>query len=103
MVFHISSTLCLQDLALLVVENHLLIQFVENIWLKCFIMHLRLRVVFPSRKMFSQEVLVDLMKKTKQGYVLPKLKQCYFAITSFDLWMSKGAQDKVAIYTRQIL
>jgi hypothetical protein len=42
-------------------------------------MHLCPKVVFPSRKMFSQEVLVDLMKKTKQKYVLPKLKQCYFA------------------------
>jgi hypothetical protein len=36
--------------------------------------------------------LVDLVEKTKQKYILPKLKQCYSA-TSFDLWMSKGAHD----------
>jgi hypothetical protein len=36
--------------------------------------------------------LVDLVEKTKQKYVLPKLKQCYSA-TTFDLWMSKGAHD----------
>jgi hypothetical protein len=55
----------LQDLALLVVKNHLLIQFVESIWLKHLIMHLCPRIVFLSRKMFSQEVLVDLVKKKK--------------------------------------
>jgi hypothetical protein len=38
----------LQDLALLVGKNHLPIQFVESIWLKCFVMHLCPRVVFPS-------------------------------------------------------
>ncbi len=27
------------------------------------------------------------MEKTKQKHVLPKLKQCYFATTNFDLWM----------------
>jgi hypothetical protein len=37
--------------------------------------------------------LVDLVEKMKQKYVLPKLKQCYFATSSFDLWMSKGAHD----------
>jgi hypothetical protein len=59
-------------------------------------MHLCPRVVFPSRKMFSQEVLVDLVEKTKQKYVLPKLKQCYFATSNFDLWMLKGAHDVFA-------
>jgi hypothetical protein len=32
-------------------------------------MHLCPRVVFPSRKMFSQEVLVDLVEKMKEEYV----------------------------------
>ncbi len=66
----------LQDLALLVIKNHFPIQFVESTWLKHSIMHLCARVVFPSRKMFSQEVLVDLVEKMKQEYVLLKLKQC---------------------------
>jgi hypothetical protein len=60
-------------------------------------MHLCPRIAFPSSKMFSQEVLVDLVEKTKQEYVLPKLKQCYFATTSFDLWMPKGAHDVFAL------
>jgi hypothetical protein len=56
-------------------------------------MHLCPRVVFPLRKTFSQEVLVDLVEKTKEEYVLLKLKHCYSATTSFDLWMSKCAHD----------
>jgi hypothetical protein len=59
----------LQDLALLIVKNHLPIQFVESTWLKCLVMHLSPRVVFPSRKMFSQEVLVGLVEKMKQKCV----------------------------------
>ncbi len=87
----------LQDLALLVVKNHLPIQFVESTWLKHFVMQLCPKIVFPSRKMFSQEVLFDLMEKTKEEYVLPKLKKCYSTIASFDLWMSKGAHDVFAL------
>ncbi len=87
----------LLDLALLVVKNHLFIQFVESTWLKHLVMHLCPRIVFSSRKMFSQEVLVDLVKKTKQEYVLPKLKQGYSIIASFDLWISKGAHDVFAL------
>ncbi len=82
----------LQDIALLVVKNHLLVQFIESTWLKLLVMHLCSRFVFTSSKIFSQEVLVDLVEKIKQKYVLPKLKQCYFA-TNFDLWMLKGACD----------
>jgi hypothetical protein len=37
--------------------------------------------------------LVDLVEKTRQEYVLLKLKQCYFATTNFDLWMLEGEHD----------
>jgi hypothetical protein len=33
------------------------------------------------------------VKKRKEIYVLPKLIDYIFTIASFDLWMSKGAQD----------
>ncbi len=38
-----------------------------------------------------------LVEKTNQQYVLPTLANCFFAITSFDLWMSKGAYDVFAL------
>ncbi len=83
----------LQNLTLLVVKNHLPIQFVENTWLKRFVMHLCPKVVSWLRKMFSQEVLLDLVENIKQEYVLPKLKHYHSTRTSFYLWMSKGAHD----------
>ncbi len=61
------------------------------------VLHLSPRVVFPSRKQFSQEILPNLVEKTKQVYVLPKLIDCICAITSFDLWMSKGVHDIFAL------
>jgi hypothetical protein len=75
------------------VKNNLPLQFVESVWFKRLILHLSPRVVFPSRKQFSQEILLNLVEKTKQVYVLPKLIDCIFAIISFDLWMSKGMHD----------
>jgi hypothetical protein len=38
-------------------------------------------------------MLPSLVEKTKQLYVLLALAKCYFAIASFDLWMSKDAFD----------
>jgi hypothetical protein len=61
----------LQDIGFLVVKSHLPIQFVGSTWLKCVALHLFSRIVFPSKKMFSQEVLFDLVKENKQEYVLP--------------------------------
>jgi hypothetical protein len=47
-------------------------------------------VVFPLRKQFYQKVLPNLVEKTKQEHVLPKLIKCNIATSSFDLWMSQG-------------
>ncbi len=89
----VQQTQKLQGLTFLVVKDHLPIQFDESIWLKHLVMHLCPRIVFPSRKTFSQEILVNLVEKMKQEYMLLKLKQFYYVIASFDLWMSKGARD----------
>ncbi len=58
--------------------------------------------MFPSRKQFSQEILPNLVEKTKQVYVLPKLIDCIYATTSFDLWMSKGAHDIFALVIKNL-
>jgi hypothetical protein len=64
-------------------KNNLPLQFVESVWFKHLILHLSPRIVFLSRKQFSQEILPNLVEKTKQVYVLPKLIDCIYAITSF--------------------
>ncbi len=54
-------------------------------------------VVFLSKKTFSSEMLLDLIKKTKQTCVLLVLAECVFVTTIFGLWMSKGAHDVFAL------
>jgi hypothetical protein len=54
-----------EDLTLLIIKNHLLMQFVESVWLKRFTMHLCSRLLFPSRKKKIQEVLLELVEKCK--------------------------------------
>jgi hypothetical protein len=41
--------------------------------------------------------LPGLVEKTSQQYVLATVADYFFAITSFDLWMSKGAYDVFAL------
>jgi hypothetical protein len=45
----------LENFGLLVIKNHLHLQIVKGAWLKCLIMHSCLRMVFPSRNIFSQK------------------------------------------------
>jgi hypothetical protein len=87
----------LEDLGLLIVNNNLPIQFVENVWLKCLTMHLCPKLNFPSKRQFSQEILLMLVEKTSQMYVLPILLECHFATMSFDLCMFKRTYDVFAL------
>ncbi len=70
---------------LLVIKNHLPIQFVESIQLKCLVIQLCFHVVFPFKTTFNKEMLLDLVEKTNQTYVLLVLTKCVYATTNFDL------------------
>jgi hypothetical protein len=59
-------------------------------WLKRLILHFCPKLNFPSRNQFSQDILLGLMKKTNQLYVVLALAKCHYAITSFNLWMFNG-------------
>jgi hypothetical protein len=87
----------LKDLILLIVKNHLPLQFVQSNWFKIFNMHLCPKIVFLSRKQLSNELLPKLVEKTKRLYVLPALIKCHFTIASFDLCMSKIGHDIFAL------
>jgi hypothetical protein len=108
-----------KKLALLIVKNHLPLQFVESVWLKYLMLQLCFRVHFIFQKLFSNIVLPELVEKTKKTYVfpelmgktnetyvfpelvektketnvLPLLNDCSCVTTSFDLWMFKGAHN----------
>jgi hypothetical protein len=75
----------LQDLGLLIVENNLPLLFVESVWFKHLTLHLFSKVVFPFRKQYSQEILLNSVEKTKQVYVLPKSIDYIYVTTSFHL------------------
>jgi hypothetical protein len=50
---------------------------VESIWLIHMVFHLCPHVQFPSRNIFSHDVLPNFMEKPKQTYVM----QAYYRIT----------------------
>jgi hypothetical protein len=39
------------------------------------------------------DVLPNIVKKTREKYVLPSLTLCVTCTTSFNLWMSRGGHD----------
>ncbi len=61
----VQQKLFLEDLGILIVKNHLPLQFVKSSWLKRFSMHLCPKIVFLSKKQFSNELLLGLVEKTK--------------------------------------
>jgi hypothetical protein len=60
----------LEDLVILIVKNQLPMYLVESHWFKRFSLHMHPRVVLPSRKQFSRNVLPKLVEKIKQ-FVCP--------------------------------
>ncbi len=56
-----------ENLGLLIIKNHLSIQFVESTWLRHLVMQLCPHVVFLFRKTFNQEVLLDLVEEKKKN------------------------------------
>jgi hypothetical protein len=55
------------------------------------------QVVIPSKKIFSQEVLPNLVEKTIELYVLPQLAKFKSIAISLDLWMFKRTHDIFAL------
>jgi hypothetical protein len=59
----------LEDLGLLIVKNHLLLQFVKSSYLKRFSMHLCLEEFYFCKQKNSYELLLKLVEKTKCNYM----------------------------------
>jgi hypothetical protein len=54
-------------------------------------------VVFSSREIINQKVLLNLVEKTKQTCMLLVLANYIISTISFDTWMSKRAHDAFAL------
>ncbi len=57
-----------ENLTLLIMKNHLPLQFVESMWLKHLLLQLCPCVHFPSQKLFLHTILLELVEKTKNTY-----------------------------------
>ena len=51
------------------------------------------RIVIPSCKTLSEDVLPTMLERTLNQVVRPYIDACCTITATFDLWMSKGAQD----------
>jgi hypothetical protein len=51
------------------------------------------KLVFLSKNVYFQKIFLELVEKIKKFHVLLALVECNFAISNFDLWMSKGMHD----------
>ncbi len=49
--------------------------------------------MFPFKKTFVKEILLNLVKKTMNTYVVLTLVDCLSTTCTFDLWMFKGMHD----------
>jgi len=64
--------------------------FLYNLWGCETFCHVSLSLsCLPFEKVHFTRIVTNLVEKTKHKYWLPMLKNCHFAITSFDLWMFK--------------
>jgi len=85
----------LEDLSLLIVKNTYLIcgKYVAQMFNFLSLSKLN----FLSKRQFSQDILLGLVEKTNQLYVILALVECHFATANFDLWMFKGTYDVFAL------
>lgn len=73
-------------------KSFLLMMIVQSIWLHQPTYKLSMKVVFPSKKLFVEEVLLVIRGKTLATYVQPTLATCIF-----DLWMSTRAHEMFTV------
>ncbi len=57
----------------------------DNIWLRRLVLHFCLRVVFPFRATFVEEMFPTMVTKTMQLHVMPRLAKAITLLASFDL------------------
>ncbi len=60
-------------------------------------------VVFPSRKTFVEEILLNLVEEMMNTYVVHALVDYLLATCTFDLFMFKGAHDIFVVVVNFIL
>jgi hypothetical protein len=75
-----------------------LIYKIESILVKQFELWTDPQLVFPSCKIVTKNVLPYMMKHTIEIFILPYVNDLIFIITTFHLWMRKGALDFLSLW-----
>jgi hypothetical protein len=77
----------LEDVMLYVIKGFLPMKIIESVWLHRLAYRLCPRVVFPSKNVFVEKIMLDLVEKTMVTYVQLALASCMSTTYTFDLWM----------------
>jgi hypothetical protein len=70
---------------LYVIKGFFSLKIVEYIWLQCMAYMLCPKVVFPTKKIFTKDVLHALVQKKLKKYVHLALANCMATTYTFDL------------------
>jgi hypothetical protein len=86
----------IEYIVLVLVKRLLPLSTLENIWMKWFGLQRGSHLLFPLHKNVIEEI-ITLYYEVHTWKVSFPLCQCYVSITTFDLWMNKGALDTFAL------
>ncbi len=73
-----------------VIKGHFAIQIVESIWLHRITCMQEAKVMFLTKKMFTEKILLPLVQKTLVEYVQLTLATCVLATCTFELYVQQG-------------
>jgi len=71
--------------------------FIKNPWLRCLVLQQCGHVQFPSHWQMVIDVVLDMVEKAKDKYVITILASYVIFTCSFDLWMSCAGFDTFAM------
>jgi hypothetical protein len=94
---HETQLVFLKDLVLYVIKDFLPMKIIKSIWLQQTIYKLCPKVIFPSKKLFMEEVLLALVEKTLVTFVQLALVTCLFTTCTFDMWMLARAHNMFVV------
>ena len=83
----------MKNLTLLVGKALRPLRTVECPWNRRLVADLDPRIKFPCRKTFTASILPKFAGETRTTYVINHMKYASCVTITFDLWMSRGAQD----------
>jgi hypothetical protein len=98
---NLAQELFFEDLILYIIKGYQPLSYIENVWLRRLAL-CQCGLVIPSRRQFSNKVILSMVKKTMEHHFFPTLANAIVVRTTFDLWMSQGSFDKFVMVVNYI-